>query len=119
MGDFPPALRTAIGTRTQAWVGAETARHLRLDTPISQSVVSEWVNGSRTPDPQTVFALEVALGQQPGSLSRLLGYLPADAVAATTVEEAIDADPALDARARRALKNLYATLAEPPSSRAS
>lgn len=89
------------------------------DRPYHQSMVSDWTQGASVPSPRATFALEEVLGCAPGQLSEHLGYLPPSARGdVASVPDAIDADPALDARSRRALKNLYATLAE-PSSRAS
>lgn len=54
---------------------------------VSSRTVSSWSRGERVTTPQGVFALEEALGVEPGRLSRHLGYLPAGA---QVVEAAIE-----------------------------
>lgn len=92
--------------RGRSWLGAEVARIEGSDEPISGASVSKWVGGN-PPAPGRVFAIEEALDIEPGMLSRLLGYLPADARSVTTTADAIAADPALTPLARRALLAAY------------
>ena len=66
-----------------------------------------WVNGDTEPTRPKVWAIEQVLDARPGSLSRLLGYLPVDARPITSVPGAIDADPRLDEEGRRVLHALY------------
>lgn len=104
---------TALG-RSRAWLGAEVAR-LELGDgarPYTASAVTMWVNGDTEPTRPKVWAIEAALGAKPGSLSRLLGYLPLDARPATTVTAAIEADPRLGTEGRRALLAAYRALAQ-------
>lgn len=98
--------------RSQTWLAVEVAKDEGRADPYSQAHVSDWLSGRRTPSPAQVFALERVLGAAPGSLSRLVGYLPADAVAAVSVEDAIVADPTLTARHRDALLAMYRALSD-------
>jgi transcriptional regulator with XRE-family HTH domain len=43
---------------------------------VTGSAVGQWEAGQTEPRPAVVFALEVELGLDPGTLSRILGYLP-------------------------------------------
>lgn len=79
----------------------------------SQSVVSQWISGTHRPDPPRVFEIERHLELRPGQLSRLLGYLPVDAVPALDVSSAIEADPRLTDRQREAVLAVYRVLARP------
>lgn len=99
--------------RSQTWLAVEVAKEEGRADPYSQAHVSDWLSGRRTPSPAQVFALERVVGADPGSLSRLVGYLPADAVAVITVEDAIRADPTLTARHRDALLAMYRALSDP------
>lgn len=115
--------RAALGAALAASGMSQRALGEAVGIPAStaQSRVSAWLNGERhPPSPAMVVALERTLGLAPGALTLHLGFLPPDARREVrSVTEAIDADPLLDERARRALRNLYATLAESPESRAS
>lgn len=102
----------AIG-RSQTWVAWEVAREMGRDEPYSQATVSDWISGRRGMAPEQVFAIERVLELEPGALSRLLGYLPADAVATVTVEDAIRADPTLSSQHRDAVLALYRALSDP------
>lgn len=73
MGHFSGALRAALP------VDLEPIAH---ELGVSVRTIRSWVRGERTTDPGQVFALERALGCEPGELSRHLGYVP---VAADTV----------------------------------
>lgn len=100
--------------RSRAWLGAEVAR-LELGEgarPYTASAVTMWVNGDTEPTRPKVWATEAALGAKPGSLSRLLGYLPVDARPVTTVADAIEADPVLGDEARKVLVAVYRAVTE-------
>jgi hypothetical protein len=62
--------------------------------------------------PETVFAVEEALGLPGGALSSVLGYLPLGGrdTAASSVPAAIVADPLLAAAEKRGLLALYEEL---------
>lgn len=64
---------------------------LAQEIGVSPQLISDWKAGRRTPDPDQVFALEDALGQVPGNLSRHLGYRPTDRDAEASGEIAADA----------------------------
>ena len=69
--------------------------------------VQGWERGEGAPEPEIVFALEECLDVPPGRLSRVLGYLPAGAVQALTVPEALAADHRLSEPLRVALLAAY------------
>ena len=80
-----------------------------LDT--AQSVISAWINGRSEPAPGTVFTLEKQLGMDPGSLSRVLGYLPPEAAkVATTVRDAVARDFSVDEQYKPMLMAVYREL---------
>jgi len=98
--------------RSRAWLGAEVAR-LELGggaRPYTASAVTMWVNGDTEPTRPKVWAIERALGAKAGALSRLLGYLPLDARAVTSVPAAIEHDSLLDDEGRRVLMAVYQVL---------
>lgn len=105
--EFGEALAVSLDNRTAAWLGAEIARAVGKRSPITQSAVSQWVRGETEPERDYVFAAERILDLRPGTLSRLLGYLPVDAKSAKTVPDAIDSDPALTDRAKAMLRAVY------------
>lgn len=98
------------GGKTRAWLGAQVADLCAKPSPLTQSAISQWIAGDIDPARSYVFAAEKALELKPGTLSRLLGYLPAEARAAVSVSDAIDADPHLTPKERAALKALHRTL---------
>jgi transcriptional regulator with XRE-family HTH domain len=75
----------------------------------SHTVVAQWERGEHAPRPPRVRMLEHVLQLPPGSLSRLLGYWPAEAADAyrVCVIEAARADPRLGERDRRFLTAVY------------
>ena len=85
---------------------------LSLNLGLSRSAVWQWEGGRAIPDETHVAALERELQLQPGSLSRLLGYLPAGAVEREmmSVIEALEADPKLGERERDLLATMYRQL---------
>lgn len=77
---------------------------------IGQSAVSQWECGETQARPEHVYAAEEVLGLTPGTLSRLLGYLPPSTLALTApghVREAIRRDPLLTEREKRSFLSLY------------
>lgn len=92
---------------TRGALGARVAELLGLQSPVTQSAVSQWISGETEPSYDKVFAIEAGLGRPPGSLSRILGYLPATAVAACGTREAIEADPKLSGASRAVLLAAY------------
>jgi transcriptional regulator with XRE-family HTH domain len=78
----------------------------------SHTVVAQWERGEHAPRPPRVRMLEHVLQLPPGSLSRLLGYWPAEAADAPPVSviEAVRADPRLGERDRRILTAVYREL---------
>lgn len=111
---FAAAIRRRLDEmgRTQSWLGAEIARQLGRDDPFSQAAISNYLMGKVIPDPPTVFALEQVLQLRAGTLSRLLGYLPASSRSARSVEDAIAADPRLNEVGRRAVLAVYQQLVD-------
>lgn len=104
---FGQALRLALDERSSAWLGAEIARLIGQESPVTASAVNQWLTGKTEPTPDKVFAAEKILGRPLGSLSRLLGYLPVEAKAPRSVLDAIDNDPKLSDRAREMLRASY------------
>jgi transcriptional regulator with XRE-family HTH domain len=77
----------------------------------TQSAISAWEAGEAEPAPDTVFTVEEALELPGGHLSRILGYLPAsDGVKASSVPDAVVADPLLDDVQKRGIIALYREL---------
>src|SRR5882724_9688102 len=79
----------------------------------SHTVVADWERGKHAPRPPRLRMLEHVLQLPPGSLSRLLGYLPADEsleASSVTVLEAAKSDPRLSERDRRILAAVYREL---------
>lgn len=74
---------------------------------VSQGTISGWRRGGATPQPDSVFAVEQALGLRPGELSHHLGYVPAGATPAPDVLAAIDADTSISEDAKAGLRLLY------------
>jgi transcriptional regulator with XRE-family HTH domain len=77
----------------------------------TQSAISAWEAGEAEPAPDTVFTVEKALDLPGGHLSRILGYMPAaDGVKASSVPDAVVADPLLDDVQKRGIIALYREL---------
>lgn len=109
---FGEALRHALADLEMSQL--ELAERLGLS---SQSVISQWISETHRPDPARVFEIERQLHVEPGRLSRLLGYLPIDAMPVLDVETAVAADPHLNAQQREAVLAVYRALARPPKAR--
>lgn len=93
----------ALDERITTALLPEVAEHLGVGV----EGVRMWMRGRREPPRSTVFEIEAFLREKPGTLSRLLGYLPPSARAVTTVEDAINADPRLTPTKRGYLLTLY------------
>lgn len=87
-------------------LGAAVARIEGRAEPYGQPAVTAWLNTSDIP-PDRVFAIEQALGKRPGSLSRLMGYVPVGTERACTVERALAEDPNLTATQREVVLGAY------------
>ena len=105
---FGEALRHRLSDlgKSQRWLGTELAT-VAAGERVSQAAVNGWLQGSSEPPPARVFQIEEALDVVPGSLSSLLGYVPADAVDRRSVPEAIDSDRDLTEQGRRMLHAAY------------
>jgi transcriptional regulator with XRE-family HTH domain len=80
---------------------------------VSKSAVAQWENGRSLPVPGKVPDLERALELEPGTLSRLLGYLPiasGDAKTSLDVIEAIRHDARLGQHGQELLITMYRQL---------
>lgn len=80
---------------------------------VAQSAVSQWECGETEPRADHVYAAENALGLTPGTLSRLLGYLPPSSANLGTVHSFRDGlrlDPLLTDEEKRSLLVLYDAL---------
>jgi transcriptional regulator with XRE-family HTH domain len=104
------AFRRALRRAREA--AGESQSGLSQTLGLSRSAVWQWENGETVPTPDNVATVERALRLQPGSLSRLLGYLPAGAVDRETISviEALEADPRLGERERELLAAMYRQL---------
>jgi transcriptional regulator with XRE-family HTH domain len=87
-------------------------RALADSVEASHTVVAQWERGEHAPRPPRVRMLEHVLQLSPGSLSRLLGYWPAESADGHSVGviEAAQADPRLGKRDRRILTAVYREL---------
>lgn len=98
----------AASGRSQQWLATQLSEATNRPKPFDQSTVTRWLRGENIPDPSTVFALEEVFEMAPGSLSRLLGYLPVGVVEApVTVPAAVEADVGLTAMGRRIVLKVY------------
>lgn len=100
-------IKDELGERTQAWLGRRVAEIEGRESPYSQPTAGDWIRRPEIQPPARIFAIEAALELAPGSLSRLLGYVPAGTAPAVTVEDAIAADPVLTKPERRMLVSAY------------
>lgn len=91
-------------------------RRLATEVGVSSSTAGYWEKGRTLPTPTNVVALEQALGLDPGTLARLLGYLPiAEDVDKATMDilQALERDPRLGKRERAVLTAVYRELTRP------
>jgi transcriptional regulator with XRE-family HTH domain len=103
---FSDALKRARGE------SGMSLRALAEAVEASHTVVAQWERGEHAPRPPRVRMLEHVLQLSPGSLSRLLGYWPAESSDGHSVGviEAARADPRLGERDRRILTAVYREL---------
>lgn len=103
------------GTQTKTWLaeGVSALVGDELGGSVSLTSISQYLAAEIEPGRRIVWAMERVFTMKPGTLSRLLGYLPVDARSIRTVREAIDADPKLGRRDRETLKAMYQHLAQP------
>lgn len=80
----------------------------RLDLA-GHTTISRWRHLAGEPPAELVFRIEKALGVDPGTLSRHLGYLPLDAAPPPkiTLPEMIEADPILPPWGKEILLTAY------------
>lgn len=73
------------------------------------SAVWQWEEGRGAPDPSTVTELERLLQVEHNALARMLGYVPFSEAGdgATSVVDAVNADPRLDEGGRELLTSVY------------
>ena len=104
------AFRRALRRAREA--AGQTQSGLSGKLGVSRSAVWQWEQGKAVPTERNVATLEQELRLQPGSLSRLLGYLPASAVEREMISviEALEADPKLGERERELLASMYRQL---------
>lgn len=93
--------------QSQEWLGEQVALNEGRKQPYKQPTIQDWLR-TGPPKPRHAFAIEKALTVTvPGSLTRLLGYLPLDAVPALTFDAVVDNDARLSDQAKRMLKRSY------------
>jgi transcriptional regulator with XRE-family HTH domain len=88
-------------------------RELASALGVSHTAVSQWEAGRSLPSPAKMPDLERALEQEPGSLSRLVGYLPitsGDDKTSLDVIEAIRRDTRLGEHGQELLITMYRQL---------
>jgi transcriptional regulator with XRE-family HTH domain len=98
----------AHARREHGW----SQRKLAEKLGVSHSTVAFWEQGKTLPTPMNVVDLEIVLELDPGTLARLLGYMPLDTMQREmrTVLDAIMADPDLGQRERDLLLAMYREL---------
>ena len=98
---FRQALRRAreLSGLSQRVVGEAVGR--------TGSAVWQWEEGRGAPDHATAANLEAVLELEPGSLAKLLGYVPTGSVGPVSLVEALNADPRLDDSGRELLTSVY------------
>ncbi|HEU5085684.1 MAG TPA: hypothetical protein VFU14_20250 [Acidimicrobiales bacterium] len=91
---FTTALAELLRVHGMSYRGlaAALAEDGQLERPPSKDTVALWVRGKQPMWPHEVFAVERVLDERPGTLSRHLGYVPADAAPATKAEDAVAED---------------------------
>ena len=93
--------------RAQRRLAQVSQRNLARMSGVSDSYLSQIERGNYRPSPQVVKALATAFGLEPKQLYTMLGFMDEDSAAATTVEQAIQLDPRLEAAQKDALMRIY------------
>jgi transcriptional regulator with XRE-family HTH domain len=112
------ARRVAFAENLQAILDARQLTHREfaaLNGWPNHTRLYPWLRAHAEPDAEAVFAMEETLKLEPGTLSRPLGYVPADNVPKpwTRFEEMVDAEAMLTEAMKRAIKALWAELVQP------
>lgn len=104
-----PFIRALRAQRTKAGM---TQRELGASAGVTQSSIAQYERGANLPDKETAIKMEHALGIRSGHLTRLLGFLPADAtrVGRPDVIDSISRDPLLSGHDRNLLLTLYSAM---------
>jgi transcriptional regulator with XRE-family HTH domain len=100
---------TAFGefVRAQRRLAQVSQRNLARLSGVSDSYLSQIERGNYRPSPQVVKALAQAFGLEPQQLYMMLGFMDEGDAPPTTVEQAIQLDPKLDAAQKEALLRIY------------
>jgi len=108
MSDNEEQLR-AFGefVRAQRRLAQVSQRNLARMSGVSDSYLSQLERGNYRPSPQVVKALATAFGLEPKQLYTMLGFMDDEGSAGTSVEQAIQLDPRLDAGQKDALIRTY------------
>jgi len=94
--------------RAQRRLAQVSQRNLAKLSGVSDSYLSQIERGNYRPSPQVVKALAQAFGLEPKQLYTMLGFIDEDDSSTTTsVEQAIQLDPQLDASQKEALIRIY------------
>lgn len=105
--DVTPQIRDALQGHDEAWLAVSVSALEGRRFPYRATTAREWIESPERQEPSRIFAIEVALGLPPASLSRRLGYLPADLAAAAGIEVAVAADPAMSEVAGQVLIDAF------------
>jgi len=76
----------------------------------TQSSFAHWIRGESEPSRPEVLTLEEICDVEPGTLSRHLGWIPLEASTDVTIEEAVLADPSINAANKAILLGLITQL---------
>jgi transcriptional regulator with XRE-family HTH domain len=91
-----------------------SGRALARELGISQASVAQWLRGQTTPRPARAAEVERLLRQDPGSLTKLLGFVTVDETDGgrpqISVSEAVQAEPRLGPREKALLLTVYREL---------
>lgn len=108
---FGRELSERMQGRPWKWMTQQLAEMLG-EPEVSKTSMWGWLTGLNEPRRRRVFAMERILELPPGTLSRHLGYLPAEAVPLQDTRDVIEADPRLPPQIRSVLLTLYDALPE-------
>ena len=106
--DDPVLLAFGEFVRAQRRLAHVSLRNLARMSGVSDSYLSQIERGNYRPSPQVVKALAQAFGLKPEQLYTMLGFMEeGDGGSTTTVEQAIQLDPRLEAAQKEALIRVY------------